>query len=187
MRKLSLSVTEGSYLTTAVSIIILIANRYMLQTQTLPEIHQLITISSGAVLIVALPYLVIEKIYHFIKNKAIPSTASTQGGQASKPKSIECGGLQGGGALIGACERLLIFIAFLIASYETTLSYMSIMSFLSIIVAGKAIFRYSIGSNQISDQIDTKACADWHILGTLMSMIWGLLIAWIVFHFLMVR
>lgn len=90
-----------------------------------------------------------------------------------------CGGLQYGGYLIGYMERSLIFLAFLISFYDNTLSYASILSFLSVIVAGKAIFRYSSGA------ATDRACADWYILGTFMSITMALAVAWVFFRFLL--
>jgi len=102
-------------------------------------------------------------------------------GQGTKEDILsKCGGLQNGGYFIGYAERSLIFLAVVIAYYDSALSYSSILSFLSVIVAGKAIFRYS------SKDTDDRACADWYILGTLMSITMALALAWGIFRFLLV-
>jgi len=93
--------------------------------------------------------------------------------------AAKCGGLQYGGYLIGYTERSLIFLAAVIAHYDSTLSYASILSFLSVIVAGKAIFRYS------GREANDRACADWYILGTLMSITMALALTWGIFRFLL--
>ncbi len=93
--------------------------------------------------------------------------------------AAKCGGLKYGGYLIGYTERSLIFLAAVIAYYDTTLSYASILSFLSVIVAGKAIFRYS------GRETNDRACADWYILGTLMSITLALALTWGIFRFLL--
>jgi hypothetical protein len=77
-------------------------------------------------------------------------------------------------------ERSLIFLAFLISFYDSSFSYTSILSFLSVIVAGKAIFRYSSGA------ATDRACADWYILGTFTSITMALALAWGIFRFLLV-
>ncbi|MHA3964818.1 MAG: hypothetical protein AM325_014915 [Candidatus Thorarchaeota archaeon SMTZ1-45] len=82
--------------------------------------------------------------------------------------------------LIGYTERSLIYLAIVIAYFDTALSYTAILSFLSVIVAGKAIFRYS------SKETNNRACADWYILGTLMSITMALALAWGIFRFLLV-
>lgn len=91
-----------------------------------------------------------------------------------------CGGLKYGGCLIGYVERSLIFLAVVIAYFDSTVSYTSVLSFLSVIVAGKAIFRYSSRDN------GDRACADWYILGTLMSITMGLALTWGIFRFLLI-
>ncbi len=93
---------------------------------------------------------------------------------------IQCGGIPSGGYLIGYTERSLLFLSFMISYYDNALSYASILSFLSVIVAGKAIFRYS------SKETDDRSCADWYILGTLMSITMALALAWGIFRFLLV-
>lgn len=91
----------------------------------------------------------------------------------------KCGGLESGGYLIGYTERSLVFIAFLIAYFDNVLSMASVLSFLSVVVAAKAIFRYS--SRDITDRV----CADWYILGTLMSVTMALAFSWVGFKFLL--
>ncbi len=77
-------------------------------------------------------------------------------------------------------ERSLIFLAILIAYFDSALSYTTILSFLSVIVAGKAIFRYS------NKETTDRACADWYILGTFMSITMALALTWGSFRFLLV-
>ncbi len=92
----------------------------------------------------------------------------------------KCGGLRNGGYLIGYTERSLLFLAMMITHYDEAMSFPSLLSFLSVIVAAKAIFRYS------SRETDDRACADWYILGTLMSITMALAISWLAFRFLLV-
>lgn len=93
---------------------------------------------------------------------------------------IQCGGLPSGGYLIGFTERSLIFLSLMITYYDSALSYASILGFLSVVMAGKAIFRYS------SRDVNDRACADWYILGTLMSITMALALAWGIFRFLLI-
>ena len=126
-----------------------------------------LTIVSGYILALFLPGLVIDLLF----------AGLSKGSQ--NDISSKCGGLHFGGYLIGYAERSLIFLAVTIAYFDSALTYASILSFLSVIVAGKAIFRYS--SKDISD----RACADWYILGTLMSITMALALAWWLFRFML--
>ncbi|MFO7837687.1 MAG: hypothetical protein R6V83_13675 [Candidatus Thorarchaeota archaeon] len=100
--------------------------------------------------------------------------------ESGKDIARKCGGLKAGGYLIGYTERTLVYLAFLIAYYDAELSFSSILSFLSVIVAAKAIFRYS------SRDTTYRECADWYILGTLMSITMGLAFSWMGFRFLLI-
>lgn len=125
--------------------------------------RHLVIISSGYLLTLCLPGLLIDLIFTWLGEDI-----------ASK-----CGGLRHGGYLIGCVERSLIFLALLITYYDSSLSFASVLSFLSVIVAGKAIFRYSSGGT------DDRACADWYILGTLMSITLALGLTWGIVRFLL--
>ncbi|MFX1483944.1 MAG: hypothetical protein ACFFCP_12255 [Promethearchaeota archaeon] len=124
---------------------------------------QLFIIGSGYLLTLVLPGLLIDLVFARI----------------GEDIASECGGLRHGGYLIGCVERSLIFLALLITYYDSSLSFAAVLSFLSVIVAGKAIFRYS------SKATDDRACADWYILGTLMSITLALALTWGIFRFLL--
>ncbi len=115
----------------------------------------------------------------FLPGLIIDLVFSWLGRGANNNISEMCGGLRYGGYLIGYTERGLIYLAFMIAYFEDTISFVSVLSFLSVIVAGKAIFRYS------SRGTDDRACADWYILGTLMSITMALALTWFGFRFLL--
>ncbi len=121
----------------------------------------------GYLMVLFLPSLLIDLIFGLVGKGNEEDIAS------------ECGGLKYGGSLIGFAERSLIFLAVMIAYFENALTYTSILSFLSVIVAGKAIFRYS------GKDTSNRACADWYILGTLMSITMGLALTWGIFRFLL--
>ncbi len=89
-----------------------------------------------------------------------------------------CTGLPSGGRLIGYTERSFIFLAFLIAYLENIQTFSAIFSYLTFIIAGKAIFRFS--SKESGE--NARACADWYILGTFLSILLGLFLSWIVFR-----
>ena len=126
------------------------------------------TIVFGYLLVLFLPGLSIDMLFVGL-------------GEGAKEDIVsKCGGLQYGGVLIGYAERSLIFLAVVMAYFDGALSYTSILSFLSVIVAGKAIFRYS------SKETNDRACADWYILGTLVSITMALALAWGIFRFLLV-
>ena len=122
----------------------------------------------GYLLALFLPGLLIDLVFGLLARGREEDIAS------------KCGGLRYGGYLIGYMERSLIFLAILIAYFDSELSYASILSFLSVIVAGKAIFRYSN-----KDTAD-RACADWYILGTFMSITMALALTWGIFRFLLI-
>lgn len=131
---------------------------------TLPTDTLLILLSY--LLTVSLPGLLIDLIF------AVQGSGDDIGDK--------CGGLRNGGYLIGYTERSLLFLAMMITHYDETMSFPSLLSFLSVIVAAKAIFRYS------SRETDDRACADWYILGTLMSITMALALSWAAFRFLLV-
>jgi hypothetical protein len=125
---------------------------YLARISAMPtQYSQFFTILFGYLLALFLPGLLIDLVFSGIGKEAGEDIAS------------KCGGLKRGGYLIGYAERSLIFLAVVIAYYDTALTYASILSFLSVIVAGKAIFRYS------SRGTDDRACADWYILETPLS------------------
>jgi hypothetical protein len=133
-----------------------------------PSYAQFFTLLFGYLLTLFLPGLLIDLVFARL-------------GEGSKEDiGIRCGGLPSGGYLIGYTERSLIFLSLMITYYDSALSYVSILSFLSVIVAGKAIFRYS------SKGTDDRACADWYILGTLMSISMALALSWGIFRFLLI-
>jgi hypothetical protein len=142
---------------------------YLMHGILIPVLHvQFFTILFGYLLTLFLPSLVIDLVFALI-GKGIEDDIG-----------IRCGGLPSGGYLIGYTERSLVFLSLMITYYDSALSYASILSFLSVIVAGKAIFRYS------SKETNDRACADWYILGTLMSIGMALALTWGVFRFLLI-
>jgi hypothetical protein len=149
-------------------VILSIITLYLAETIPMPlEYSELFVIISGYFLTLLVPGLVIDLVFGRLEK-------GFQEGIASK-----CGGLQHGGVLIGGVERSLIFLALMITYYDNALSYTTTLSFLSIIVAAKAIFRYSSGVT------GNRECADWYILGTLMSITLALALTWGIFRFLL--
>ncbi len=142
---------------------------YLIQVVPIPTLYvQFFTILFGYLLTLFLPGLLIDLVF-------------AQLGEGSEDDiGILCGGLPSGGYLIGYTERSLVFLSLMITYYDSALSYASILSFLSVIVAGKAIFRYS------SKETNDRACADWYILGTLMSIGMALALTWGIFRFLLI-
>jgi hypothetical protein len=141
---------------------------YFLTVFVVPsDSKSILTMFLAYLLALFLPGLVIDLVFGWMGQ-------GIEGGIAAK-----CGGLEHGGYIIGYVERSLIFLAIVIAYFEPGLSYASILSFLSVIVAGKAIFRYS---SKVSED---RACADWYILGTLMSITMALALTWGIFRFLL--
>lgn len=130
--------------------------------------NEFLIVVFGYLLVLFLPGLVIDLIFVRVERDLEEDITS------------RCGGLPHGGYLIGYMERSLIFLAILIAYFDSALSYASILSFLSVIIAGKAIFRYS------SRETGDRACADWYILGTFMSITMALALAWVIFRFLLI-
>ena len=142
---------------------------YLINVFSMPTLYsEFFNVVFGYLLAIFLPGLLIDLVFGGIGKGAGEDIAS------------KCGGLKHGGYLIGYAERSLIFLAVVIAYYDAALTYASILSFLSVIVAGKAIFRYS------SRGTDDRACADWYILGTLMSITMALALTWGIFRFLLV-
>jgi hypothetical protein len=125
----------------------------------------------GYLLTLFLPGLVIDLIFGEI------------GKESGEDIGVRCGGLRYGGYLIGCIERSLIYLTIVIVYFDGALSYSSILSFLSVIIAGKAIFRYS--SRDSSRESNDRSCADWYILGTFMSITMALALSWWIFRFLL--
>ncbi len=88
---------------------------------------------------------------------------------------VECGGLPYGGELIGYCERSLIYIAFCIVYSSRHADFVYVLNYLSFIIAGKTIFRFS-SRDRVS-----RECIDWYILDTFLSITLGLSLSWIYF------
>ncbi len=149
---------EFSLVGIIISLVFLILSSSLLQNM---QLGSLIVIIFGLILNIALPGLIID----FLSDRL---------------DVAKCGGLPNGGFLIGCTERTMIFLAFLISYYDGNFSYASILSFLSIIIAGKAIFRYS------GHETNSRNCADWHILGTFLSITMALALTWLIFKFLLV-
>ncbi|KXH76210.1 MAG: hypothetical protein AM326_03235 [Candidatus Thorarchaeota archaeon SMTZ-45] len=142
---------------------------YLIVVFPVPSLYtEFFTILFGYLLAMFLPGLLIDLVFGWVGRGLAEDIAS------------KCGGLKYGGYLIGYAERSLIFLAVLIAYFDSALSYASILSFLSVIVAGKAIFRYS------SRDTNDRACADWYILGTIMSITMALALTWGIFRFLLI-
>ncbi len=139
----------------------------MFRIIALEPVSTFVTIVAGFLLALVLPGIVIDAI--------LASVAKELNGDEDN----RCGGIPRGGYLIGLTERSLIFLSFLISYYDNAISYSSILGFLSFVVAAKAIFRYS------SRDSGNRACADWYILGTLLSITMGLGVSWFVFRFLL--
>ncbi len=148
-----------------VIVVVAVLKCILLFVQHPVEIEFFATVASGFLFVIFLPALIIGSIFSQIRK--------------SLSGNIDCGGLPNGGYLIGCTERALIYAAFMIGFYDALLSYTSILGFLSFIVAGKAIFRYS------SKEANSRACADWYILGTFLSIGLGLAVSWTVFRFLL--
>jgi len=136
--------------------------------QVTPPNNGVPTMLFGYLLVIFLPGLIIDLVFGRLSRGLDENIAA------------KCGGLHSGGCLIGFMERSLIFVAIMIAYYDSSLSYTAILSFLSVIVAGKAIFRYS------SKDTGDRACADWYILGTFMSITMALTMTWWIFRFLLI-
>jgi hypothetical protein len=135
--------------------------------QIIPPNNGVPTALFGYLLVIFLPGLIIDLVFRWVSRGF------------NEDITEKCGGLSSGGYLIGVMERSLIFLAILIAYYDNSLSYAAILSFLSVIVAGKAIFRYS------SKDTGDRACADWYIFGTFMSITMALALTWWIFRFLL--
>lgn len=73
-----------------------------------------------------------------------------------------CEGLKGAGQYIGYIERSLIFSTFLLTYFSGSENYLALLGALSLIIAGKGLFRFSSTSE--------RPCAEWYILGTFLSI-----------------
>lgn len=124
------------------------------------------------------PSLAIGKIFSWISNASVSKGIVNNKGLKEEIQK-KCGGLPRGGMFIGYSERSMIFLAFLIIFFGGSTSYDAILGFLSFIVAGKAIFRFS------SKELTDRFCADWYILGTFLSILFGMFLSWVFFRSLL--
>ena len=91
-----------------------------------------------------------------------------------------CQGLRSGGRLIGYAERCLIFFSFLLIYLSPDKNYFVALNLLPWIVAGKGLFRFAGGKGEVN----WRACAEWYILGTFMSILLGAFMSWLLFALL---
>ncbi|MGQ4834266.1 MAG: hypothetical protein ACP6IS_10285 [Candidatus Asgardarchaeia archaeon] len=112
----------------------------------------------------------------YLETLVLPSFIISLLSKHYKEYTKNCMGLPSGGKMIGYAERSFIFLVFL-AVYLEKQSLTSIFSYLTFIIAGKAIFRFSSKESGQS----ARACADWYILGTFLSVLLGLFLTWLFF------
>jgi len=105
----------------------------------------------------------------YVEVLAVPSVVISLVGRRYRGFLEECVGLPGCGRLIGYVERSLIYVILLVMFLEGEFSMVGVVGLLSIILAGKAIFRFSAGTD--------RKCADWYLFGTFTSITLGLVIS----------
>jgi len=88
-----------------------------------------------------------------------------------------CEGLKGAGQYIGYIERSLIFSTFLLTYFSSSENYLALLGALSLIIAGKGLFRFSSTSE--------RPCAEWYILGTFLSITLAVFLSWLLFFILL--
>lgn len=98
------------------------------------------------------------------------------GDSASGKKCEERDGVRGkggfhAGALIGALERTLIFILFLMTA-NRMLPLKDALGSLTLVIAAKALFRFSERTEE----------AEWYIVGTFLSLTSGVALSWFTLH-----
>ncbi len=123
------------------------------------NVNELYALILRAILLIILYFIAV-----FLPSPAISRTLN----RFKKEVRGECGGKINAGKMIGYAERSLIYLIFLIA-YAGTLNLASALNALSLIIAGKGLFRAS----------NSRECTEWYILGTFMSIFLGTLITWI--------
>ncbi len=107
-----------------------------------------------------------------LPSAAISALSLVLGGEGIREK---CGGLPAGGRIIGYLERSVVFSVFLISKIEG-IPLKDVMNVLGLLVAGKAIFRFS--------RAEERVCADWHIIGTFSSLLAGTVMSWLLLSLL---
>jgi len=121
--------------------------------------------------------LVVGLFLAWFSTMTLPSAAISMLSLVLGGESIreDCGGLPAGGRIIGYLERSIIFSMFLIAKIEG-IPLKDLMNILGLLVAGKAIFRFS--------RAEERKCADWHIIGTFSSLLTGTAMSWLLLSLL---
>ncbi|MHA1781124.1 MAG: hypothetical protein ACTSYL_09725 [Candidatus Thorarchaeota archaeon] len=121
------------------------------------------TIITGYILTLLIPCLLLETIYLHIQAQSVDSSIAN------------CSGVKSSPALIGYAERSLVFVIFLIAFFDSSVTIADLLKFIAIIVAAK-FFR----------KTERKICEDWYILGTFISIAMSLFLSWFFFQLLTV-
>ncbi len=112
----------------------------------------------------------------FILVLELPSLIIDTVGMNLEIDKYDCQGLKKGGKLIGYVERGIIFFAFMIVYLSPNRDYFAVLNLLPWIIAGKGLFRFSRGEGA-----NVRACAEWYILGTFMSILLGAFMSWLLF------
>jgi len=139
----------------------------------------LIILSSAIIFYLTLLWgiIFISVLAWFLLVLEIPSIIIDLIGKYLDISEYDCQGLSGGGRIIGYAERGIIFFAFLLIYLTPERNYFYLLNFLPLIIAGKGLFRF--GSSK------ERACAEWYILGTFMSILLGAFLSWALFAFLL--
>ena len=159
-----------------ITAILFVVSFYLLISYTSLALWPLIV--CAYLILLFFPSLSIGRIFSWVSNVNVSKIAGSNE-ELKEDIQKKCGGLPRGGMLIEYSERSMIFLAFLIIFFGGSASYDAILGFLSLIVAGRAIFRFS------SKGSTDRFCADWYILGTFLSILFGMFLSWFFFRSLL--
>lgn len=115
-------------------------------------------------------------LFWYLITLYIPSIIIKITGSKLEVEQYECEGLKNAGKYIGYLERSLVFFAFLLNYFSGETNPLMVIGTISFIFGGKGLFRFG-GSSK-------RACAEWYILGTFMSLTLALFLSWLFFFIL---
>ncbi len=120
--------------------------------------------------VILIPYSLIAMVSRVIYHPSGDRSSSEQSNRSDRQQSRQKQSPDEfhGGAIIGASERSLIFLLFLMSA-TCILPVKDALGSLAVIIAAKAIFRFNSKTEE----------AEWYIIGTLLSLIMGVALSWL--------
>jgi len=121
-------------------------------------------------------HVALQIVTWYLINLTLPSIIIEKIASNLEVDKHKCEGLKNAGRYIGYLERSLIFFTFTILYFAQEKNPLPVIGVMTLVMAGKGLFRFG-GKEE-------RACAEWYILGTLLSLTSSLIMSWIFFNLL---